>query len=552
MKYHSLLCEKGETMKFSFQLILHPLKIFLILFVVFTAAHHGSGQEQKFAPPFEKEGGFVSANPIDDLVLAGLRAKGIEPANLCSDGVFIRRVYLDVIGTLPEPQEVAKFLQNTNPDKRARLIDTLLERSEFADFWAIKWCDILRVKAEFPINLWPNAVQAYQRWIRDSLRENKTYDQFVREMLTSSGSNFRVPPVNFYRAVQSKDPQALAQAVALTFMGTRAEKWPKERSANMAELFSRVGYKATGEWKEEIVSFDLAAKEAPPAAGGTPQAAIFPDGTPARLSPDRDPREVFADWLADPKNPWFARNIANRVWSWLLGRGIIHEPDDIRPDNPPANPELLACLERELVAARYNLKRLYRLILNSSTYQLSSIPKTARPEGAANFAHYPLRRLEAEVLMDALCQITGTTEKYSSAIPEPYTFIPEDHRAIALPDGSITSSFLEMFGRPSRDTGLESERNSRPTADQRLHLLNSSHVQRKIEQSRQLRFLLQSRDNPREVVGGLYLMILSRFPTEEELRIATAYSPAGAATGREAAVDTAWALINSAEFLYRH
>jgi len=270
------------------------------------------------------------------------------------------------------------------------------------------------------------------------------------------------------------------------------------------------------------------------------------------LSPDRDPREVFADWLVDPKNPWFARNIANRVWSWLLGRGIIHEPDDIRPDNPPANPELLACLERELVAGRYDLKRLYRLILNSNTYQLSSIPKTARPEAAANFASYPLRRLEAEVLIDALCQITGTTEKYSSAIPEPYTFIPEDHRAIALPDGSITSSFLEMFGRPSRDTGLESERNSRPTADQRLHLLNSSHVQRKIEQSRKLQFLLQSRDNPREVVAGLYLMILSRFPTEEELRIATAYAPSGAASGREAALDTAWALINSAEFLYRH
>ena len=506
------------------------------------------------AAPSPFEGGAAPApeSQIDKLVFGQLERLGIPPANLCSEAVFVRRAYLDVIGTLPTAQEARDFLRDRDPDKRRALIDRLLEREEFADYWAMKWSDLLRVKAEFPINLWPNAAQAYHRWIRTSIKENKPYDQFVREMLTASGSNFRVPQVNFYRAIQSHEPPAIAKAVALTFMGARAENWPPDRLSGMAAFFSRVGYKPTGEWKEEIVSFDLAAKEPPPAAGGTPQAAIFPDGTAAQLSPDRDPREVFADWLVDPKNPWFARNIANRVWSWLLGRGIIHEPDDIRPDNPPANPELLACLERELVAARYDLKRLYRAILNSNTYQLSSIPKTARPEGAANFAHYPLRRLEAEVLMDALCQITGTTEKYSSAIPEPYTFIPEDHRAIALPDGSITSSFLEMFGRPSRDTGLESERNSRPTAGQRLHLLNSSHVQRKIEQSRKLQYLLQSRGNPREVVAGLYLMILSRFPTEEELRIATAYSPPGAATGREAAVDTAWALINSAEFLYRH
>jgi hypothetical protein len=340
----------------------------------------------------------------------------------------------------------------------------------------------------------------------------------------------------------------------------------------MAAFFSLLGYKSTGEWKEEIVSYDLvkeapvvpstapAAVTPPPVAGNTPkapaitpQAAAFPDGTPAKLTPGRDPREAFADWLITPKNPWFARSISNRVWSWLVGRGIIHEADDIRPDNPPVNPELLAYLEKELVGARYDLKHLFRLILNSKTYQLSSIPKSKRPEGAANFAQYPLRRLEAEVLIDALDQITGTTEKYSSAIPEPFTFIPENIRSIALPDGSITSSFLEMFGRPSRDTGMEAERNSRPTADQRLHLLNSSHIQRKIEQSPKLRVLLQSRGSPREVVANLYLTILSRFPTDEELKAVGAYSQAGSTgKGGTAAMDVTWALINSAEFLYRH
>ena len=204
----------------------------------------------------------------------------------------------------------------------------------------------------------------------------------------------------------------------------------------------------------------------------------------------------------------------NRVWSWLLGRGIIHEPDDIRPDNPPTNPELLAYLERELVASHYDLKHIYRLILNSKTYQLSSIPESDHPEAAANFAYYPLRRLEAEVLIDAICQITGTTEKYSSPIPEPFTFIPEDQRSIALADGSITSSFLEMFGRPPRDTGLESERNNRPTAAQRLHLLNSSHIQRKIEQSAKLRALVAAKREARATpIDRLYLTILSRYPT---------------------------------------
>ena len=170
------------------------------------------------------------------------------------------------------------------------------------------------------------------------------------------------------------------------------------------------------------------------------------------------------------------------MWCWLEGRGIIHEPDDIRPDNPPSNPELLAYLEQELVASHYDLKHVYRLILNSKTYQLSSLQHAGTPEAEANFASYQLRRLDAEVLIDAICEVTGTTEKYSSAIPEPYTFLPEGHRSISLPDGSITSPFLEEFGRPPRDTGLESERNNRVTASQRLHMLNSTHIQRKLEQ----------------------------------------------------------------------
>jgi hypothetical protein len=351
--------------------------------------------------------------------------------------------------------------------------------------------------------------------------------------------------------VRSKEPAAIAQAVALTFMGVRAEKWPKDRLSGMAAFFSQIGYKSTAEWKEEIVFFDPA-RASEGSAAKNARAAAFPDGKPARLSPDQDPREIFANWLVAPKNPWFARNIVNRVWSWLLGRGIIHEADDIRFDNPPGNPELLAFLERELVAARYDLKHIYRLILNSETYQLSSVPGTDRPEAGANFAYYPLRRLEAEVLIDALDQITGATEQYSSAIPEPFTFVPENQRSIALADASITSPFFETFGRPPRDTGLESERNNRPTAAQRLHMLNSSHIQRKIEQSTKLRSLFQRKGGGGEVVNALYLTILSRYPTDEELKTVGAYYQSFVGNKGLALVDVVWALINSAEFVYRH
>jgi len=236
----------------------------------------------------------------------------------------------------------------------------------------------------------------------------------------------------------------------------------------------------------------------------------------------------------------------------LLGRGIIHEPDDIRRDNPPVNPELLALLERELIESRYDLKHLFRVILKSQTYQLSCVPASKDPQGEANFAFYPVRRLDAEVLIDAINQVTGATEEYTSRIPEPFTFMPKGQRAIALADASVTSPFLELFGRSPRDTGLESEqRSALPTIAQQLHLLNSSHIRRKLEQGPRLRALLQNSGKPRDVVNELYLAILSRHPTAEELAVVQAYRQAGD-NPRSVGLDLAWALINSAEFQYRH
>ena len=516
--------------------------LFVFLFVCRLAAA---------VAPYEIATPFVPANQIDEFVFGRLKQQNLRPANLCSDEVFVRRVYLDVIGTLPTALEAENFILDSNPNKRGALIERLLARDEFADYWAMKWSDLLRVKAEFPINLWPNAAQAYYGWLRDAIRGNLPYDRFARDLLTASGSNFENPPVNFYRALQNKTPSGIARAVALNFMGTRAENWPSNDLENLAVFFANTGYKSTAEWKEEIVFFNPGSTNAG-ALNGSPRTAVFPDGTSVVLAPDRDPRAAFADWLITPKNPWFARNLVNRAWSWLLGRGIIQEPDDIRANNPPSNPELLAFLENELVASNYDIKHIFRLILNSKTYQLSAIPQDAGAEAAANFAYYPVRRLDAEVLIDAIDQLTGATESYSSAIPEPYTFIPDNLRSIALPDGSISSSFLDMFGRSPRDTGRESERNNHISAAQKLWLLNSSQVQRKIEQSRMVDFQSQKDKTPPQIVSALYLGILSRFPTPGESKIAQAYFQKNNVPRRQAVVDLAWALMNTSEFLYRH
>lgn len=509
----------------------------------------GVAAEAQVTRPYESEGEAVPATRIDELVLGSLDERGIQPAYLCSDEVFFRRVHLDVTGTLPDPDAFWAFIRDRRATKRAALIETLLARPEFADYWAMKWGDVLRIKAEFPINLWPNAVQAYHRWVRTAIRDNKPYDQFARELLTSSGSNFRVPPVNFYRATQGRGPGAIADAVALTFMGLRLGEGPRRGEGpsrdEMAAFFSRVSYKGTAEWKEEIVFLDPAPAEA--------FSAVLPGGQRVELLPNEDPRRVFADWLTAPENPWFTRCITNRVWAWLMGRGIIHEPDDIRPDNPPANPELLTYLEEELVKSGYDLKHLYRLILNSQTYQRSSIPRSDDPDAAAFFAHYPVRRLEAEVLIDALSNLFGPNESYVSAIPEPYTFIPRSHRTITLADGSTTSMFLDLFGRPSRDTGLESERRNDITASQRSYLLNASHIQDKIRNSWRLTGVVNwTKGDQGRIVLALYIRILSRRPTPAESAAIARYVKTSGLGRRKCVEDLAWSLINSKEFLYRH
>ena len=553
-------------------------KRWLVLFAAFSILLGGVSYAEEIDPLYESDAPVKAEGELDKIVFAKLASLKIEPV-LCSDAVFVRRAYLDVTGTLPTAKEARSFLTDNSPDKRRALIEQLMERDAYADYWAMKWGDVLRIKAEFPINLWPNAAQAYHRWVRASIVENKPYDQFARELLTSSGSNFRVGPVNFYRAIQNKTPEGIATAAALTFMGSRTDYWPEGRLEGVALFFSQLSYKPTSEWKEECVFWDpLKAAETPgnvapghakvttagqvieddeegddaaPLPSGKPLTAIFPDGTKIELPPDKDPRELFADWLITPENPWFAKSIANRVCSWVLGRGVVEEPDDIRDDNPPANPKMLAFLEKELIDNNYDLKHLFKLLLTSKTYQLSSMPRYQHPEAEANFASYPLRRLDAEVLIDAINQVTGTTDLYTSAIPEPFTYIPKDQSAISIADGSITSPFLALFGRSARATGMQSERDNEPVSSQWLHLLNSSHIQQKLERGPKLRAIFGSGRKPAEIADELYLTFLSRRPTQEELKVVADYVQANKVKSI-GALDITWGLLNSTEFLYRH
>jgi hypothetical protein len=522
-------------------------------------------------PPSSIDNAGVAENTLDALVRAKLKADGLRPSPPCTDEVFIRRAYLDAIGMLPTPTAVRNFTADKWPAKRRRLIDDLLSRKEFAEYWGLKWGDLLRVKSEFPCNLWPNAVQAYDRWIRESLRKNKPYDRFARELLTSSGSNFRVPPVNFYRAFQERSARQIANNVALVFMGLRLEDsgLTEEQILGFTAFFAKVAYKASDEWKEEIVYFNPDGVLTNPATGAAVQ-PMPPGGEPLALARNQDPRGAFADWLTAPGNPWFARAIVNRIWFWLLGRGLIHEPDDLKPGNAPWSPELLAYLERELVQHGYDLRHIYRLILTSATYQCDSRPTQWNAGDATGFSRYRIRRLDAEPLLDAINQITGGTEKYVSPIPEPFTVLPPDQHAVELADGSMESPFLELFGRPPRNTSFESERSTTPTEFQAQHLLNSSHIQRKLVNSPVLRQVAaqpwrpaqpRSRNQPprqsqpsraQTTIEEVYLLILSRRPTDAEQKIAAAYLESPKRKPQESLCDLAWALINTREFILRH
>ncbi len=529
--------------KFTFVLIFNAIHLFSCV-GLYGVAKNATKQAVSTSPFESVSDSFVAVNKIDEIVSRNLKMRSLIPARLSSDAVFLRRIHIDLCGTIPTPEKVRVFLADTSPDKREKAVDELLNSEAFARRMTMRFGDILRIKAEFPVNLWPNAAQAYTRFIFESLSKDISYAEMVRRMLTSEGSNFRVGEVNFFRATQAKNPEGIASCIALSFMGRRFDKMSESERRNIAMFFDRLAYKSTKEWKEEIV-FDNPAKRAP-------FIGTYPNGKQVSLSSNENPREAFANWLTSKGNPYFSRAIANRIWYWVFGQPIVSPCDDMFAENRPANSELLDYLADYFEKNNFSIKSLCRHIALSRVYGQSFIPRCAPTEARKYFAVYPVSRIDAEALADIICSISETAELYESTTPEPYTKFPLGESAVALPDGSVTTPFLELFGRPSRDTGLDSERSLLPSASQKLHMINSRHIRTKIEKGEPFKEMHKLKAG--EFLNAAYLSILSRLPTKEErttfFRILKK-RPKNE-RGYIHRVDTIWALFNSEEFINRH
>ncbi len=491
-------------------------------------------------------------NFVDEKLIAKWKDLGLTPSGLCSDEEFYRRIHLDAIGTLPSPADIKAFLEDKDPNKRNRVIDKVLARPEFVDFWALKWGDLLRINRT---QLNEKGMWSFYNWIRTALRENKPVDEFVRDIITAEGSTFTVGPANFYRVGASATDWS--EAASQLFLGVRLqcakchhhpwEKWSQDDYYGMGAFFVRLGTKGSREFGlfgGERVTYLRPTGEISNPRTGT---VVPPHPLDGPAMPDPfDRRRKLAEWMTAPTNPFFARNVVNRFWGYLMGRGLVEPIDDMRATNPASNPELLDALAQDFVKAKFDLKHLLRTIMRSRAYQISSATTPGNQPDAANvnFTHCTVKRLTAEELADALDFATGTKEKYPG--------LPKGTRAIQLPDSEVRSFFLDTFGRPARKVSCECERSGQPNIAQAMHLLNGDFLNRKIASAEgRIEGLFKSQAPLPKVVEELYLATVSRPPKPKESEKAldwlkTAPSP------KEGAQDLLWALLNSREFLFNH
>jgi mono/diheme cytochrome c family protein len=485
---------------------------------------------------------------IDRLVSQKLAALGLETSPLCSDSDFLRRATLDVIGLLPTPEEAKAFLADRDPQKRAKLIDALLERPEYVDFWTLKWGDILRCSRQL---LTDRGMYALNSWIRRSVAENKPWNQFARELLLAQGSAFADGPANFFRAASS--PETLAETTSQVFLGVRIqcakchnhpyEKWTQNQYYQMAAFFARIKAKDGETPGERVIYTSAEGEEMHPKT----HKAVVPtalDAAPVPASFTGDRREALAEWLTSPQNPFFARILVNRLWRHFMGQGIVEPVDDLRVTNPPSNPALLDWLAADFTRHGYDLKYLMRAILRSQTYQRAAEPKGNNAPDTRFYSHYAFKRLGAEQLLDALASATGVSEKFAG--------YPSGIRAAALPDTDVPSYFLDLFGRPARKVTCECERIDAPSLGQVLHFMNGKDIaDRLTSKTGRVAQLLAAKRTDAEIVEELYLATLSRFPTAAEKRSALKVFTPGA-DRQKAGEDLLWALLNSKEFLFNH
>jgi hypothetical protein len=507
-------------------------------------------------------------NFIDELILKQLQLLRLPPSPPADDATFVRRVYLDTIGKLPTADEVRTFLADPSAEKRTRLIDSLLARPEFVDYWAYQWSDVLLVNGTM---LRPEAVKAFYSWIRRQVEQNTPWDQFAREVVTARGSSLENGATNFYALHQ--DAESMTENISQAFLGLSIgcakchnhplEKWTNDQYYAMANLFARVHAKG---WGSEVKMGDGGRTlfvsdrgDLVQPSKGVPQPPAPLDAKPLPVDQTGDRRDYLADWLTSPNNPYFARAITNRIWANFFGVGLIESVDDLRLSNPASNEELLAASAKFLVDHHYNLKALMREILQSAAYQRSSIAVGGSRDDTRNYSHYYPRRLMAEVSLDAISQVTAVPSEFSQIeYPgsdfEKTSFYTKGTRALQLYDSAVVSRFLRTFGRNQRVITCQCERSNEPSLVQALHISNGDTILKKLEaKDGKIESLLTSKLPNYRIVEDLYLSALSRYPTDREMTSLLSTMNGATAKDRRAVLeDVYWAVLSSREFLFNH
>jgi hypothetical protein len=510
----------------------------------------------------EPREGFAWTNPpetnyVDTHTFAKLKQMSIAPSDLCTDSEFIRRAYLDSVGRMPTVAESKAFLADKDPKKRDKLIDALVDTSEFADFWALKWADVLRSSRK---TIQTKGSYGFQAWLRGHFQKNTPWDKVVQELITANGNSYENPPANYYRI--AKDPQSLAETTAQLFLGVRMqcakchnhpfERWSQDDYYGMAAWFARVrtkpentiGTKPAGKTANaEVIFVTREGEVTQPRSGKTMKPRYIGTGD-ADVKPTEDRRSVLAVWLTSGDNAFFSKSVVNRVWFHLMGKGIVDPVDDFRESNPSCNDELLDALAKDFSKSKFDMKALVKTIMKSRTYQLSAQPNDSNKDDNKYFSHAVTKLLTAEQLLDAICDFT--------AMPEKFAGLPMGTRATQLPDGEVNHPFLKAFGQPARELACECERESDGNLAQALQLINGPTVNEKVRNANnRLGKLLAAKVTDEEILTELFQAALARPPFDDEKKISLGHIAKGM-DKRKAWEDVVWALINTREFLFRH
>jgi hypothetical protein len=488
-----------------------------------------------------------AGNYIDALVDAKLLKLRLTASGPCTDEEFVRRVTVDITGLLPTEEETAAFLANTEPNKRAQLIDSLLSRKEFSEIWAMKWADLLMIKSKNEVSY--KAAYLYYNWLINQIASNTPIDKIVRDLLTANGGTFENPATNFYQVEQ--DRLKMSENVAQVFMGIRTQcaqchnhpfdRWTMDDYYGFTAFFSQVGRKQSEDYRQILVFNSFGGEVNHPVGGAVVKPKFL--GGPVPETAGKDRRALLAQWITSNENPYFAKSIANRIWDHFTGVGIVNPVDDFRASNPPSNPELLDTLGVKLIEYKYDIKQLVRDICNSAAYQRSATPLPDNEQDLRNYSHATVRRIPAENLMDCISQITSTKEKFRG--------LPLGARAVQIADGATSNYFLTTFGRSPRTTVCADEATTDPSLSQALHLINGGTVSGKINQGQQLAQWKQQGLTSEMIIDKIYLRCLSRKPTDpEKARLIQLINES--ANPDQGLHDVFWAILNSREFIFNH